>query len=142
MSAACYLRSSSLISISMALASAALSAATWVLAAVGTGPDEVGALASLDAAVENVDLNNPGIKITHVLLTNYLGGSRATKSIRRAVEEAWPKEYLGYISRTIRVTEAKAHCQPISVYDPTCTAAEDYQRVAVRIAEEGLISHG
>lgn len=124
------------------LASAALSAATWVLATVGTGPDEVGALASLDAAVENVDLNNPGIKITHVLLTNYMSGSRATKAIRRAIEEAWPKEYLGYISRTVRVTEAKAHSQPISVYDPNCTAAEDYQRVALQIAEEGLITNG
>ncbi|ORB76447.1 ParA family protein, partial [Mycobacterium timonense] len=102
----------------------------------------VGALASLDAAVENVDLNNPGIKITHVLLTNYMSGSRATKAIRRAIEEAWPKEYLGSISRTVRVTEAKAHSQPISVYDPNCTAAEDYQRVALRIAEEGLITNG
>jgi chromosome partitioning protein len=124
------------------LASAALSAATWVLATVGTGPDEVAALASLDAAVENVALNNPGIKITHVLLTNYMSGSRATKAIRRAVEDAWPKEYLGYISRTVRVTEAKAHGQPISVYDPGCTAAEDYQRVALRMAEEGLITNG
>lgn len=124
------------------LASAALSAATWVLAPVGTGPDEVKGLASLDAAVENVDLNNPGVKITHVLLTNYLSGSRATKKIRRAVEDAWPKEYLGEISRTIRVTEAAAYGQPISVYDPTCTAAQDYRRVAARIAKEGLITHG
>ncbi|AQA06956.1 ParA family protein (plasmid) [Mycobacterium sp. TJFP1] len=124
------------------LAASALSAASWVLATVGTGPDEVAALASLDAAVENVDLNNPGIKITHVLLTNYMSGSRATKSIRRAVEDAWEKEYLGYISRTIRVTEAKAHRQPISVYDPGCTAAEDYRRVAQRIAEEGLMTNG
>jgi chromosome partitioning protein len=124
------------------LASAALSAATWVLATVGTGPDEVGALASLDAAVENVDLNNPGIKITHVLLTNYRSGSRATKAIRLAVDNAWPKEYLGYISHTVRVTEAKAHSQPISVYAPDCTAAEDYMRVAAQIAQEGLISHG
>jgi chromosome partitioning protein len=124
------------------LASAALSAATWVLATVGAGPDEVGALASLDAAVENVDLNNPGIKITHVLLTNYLSGSRATKQIRLAVENAWSKEYLGTISRTVRVTEAKARSQPISVYDPDCTAAQDYQRVAAQIAEEGLISNG
>lgn len=124
------------------LAASALSAATWVLATVGTGPDEVAALASLDAAVENVGLNNPGIKITHVLLTNYMSGSRATKSIRRAVEDAWEKEYLGYISRTVRVTEAKAHSQPISVYDPGCTAAEDYRRVAQRIAEEGLITNG
>ncbi len=124
------------------LAASALSAATWVLATVGTGPDEVAALASLDAAVENVDLNNPGIKITHVLLTNYMSGSRATKSIRRAVEDAWEKEYLGYISRTVRVTEAKAHSKPISVYDPGCTAAEDYRRVAQRIAEEGLMTNG
>ncbi|EHB48744.1 Cobyrinic acid ac-diamide synthase [Mycolicibacterium rhodesiae JS60] len=124
------------------LASAALSAATWVLATVGTGPDEVGALASLDAAVENVDLNNPGIKITHVLLTNYLGTSRATKQIRRMLENDWPKEYLGAISRTVRVTEAKAHGQPISVYDPECTAAEDYRAVAAKVAEEGLMTNG
>jgi chromosome partitioning protein len=75
-------------------------------------------------------------------LTNYRSGSRATKAIRLAVDNAWPKEYLGYISHTVRVTEAKAHSQPISVYAPDCTAAEDYMRVAAQIAQEGLISHG
>jgi len=124
------------------LASAALSAATCVLATVGTGPDEVEALASLEEAVENAGLNNPGVRITHVLLTDYIGNSRATKAIRRAVESDWPKEYLGYISHTVRVTEAKAHQKPLGVYAPDCTAAEDYRRVAARIAEEGLMTRG
>lgn len=124
------------------LTSAALSAATWVLAPIAVGPDEMDGLASLEGAVENCGLNNPGVKINYVLLTRYLGNSRARKAIRRQVETDWPKEYLGEISDTVRVVEAKAHRKPISVHAPSCTAAEDYARVARILAQEGLISYG
>lgn len=119
------------------LTAAALSAATTVLAPVLAGRDEVEALASLEEAVENAGLNNPGIKIRHVLVTNYLA-TKATRAIRRRIEDEWEKEFLGVISRTVKVTEAKAYSQPLGVYDPSCTAAQDYHDVALKLAEEEL----
>ncbi|MFV8160563.1 ParA family protein [Mycobacterium sp. 134] len=120
------------------LTASALSAATSVLATVGSGRDEVEALASLEEAVENVALINKGITITHVLLTNFIGGTKTTKAIRSQLQDEWGDKYLGYISRTVRVTEAKVFSKPISVYDPACTAAEDYRNVARSIADQML----
>lgn len=119
------------------LTAAALSAATTVVAPVLPGTDEVNALASLEEAVEGAGLNNPGIRINHVLLTNYLG-TNATRAIRRRLEDEWDKEFLGVISRTVKVTEAKAYGQPLGVYDPSCTAAQDYHDVALKLAQEEL----
>ncbi|WP_079673529.1 ParA family protein [Mycobacteroides abscessus] len=118
------------------LTSAALSAADCVLAPVKPGRDEVEAVASLEEAVENAGLNNPNLRIGYVLVTDYNSGSRATKKIRRTLEDSWRNEYLGTIAHTVRVVEAKAHSKPIDVYAPGCTAAEDYGRVARRIATD------
>lgn len=119
------------------LAVAGLSAATHVVAAICPGSDEVEALAGLEEAVDNTALNNPGLKINFVLLTAYDGRTLVNKDFRRTVEDAWPEEYLGTISFTCKIKEAKAYSKPIAAYDPSCYAAEDYWHAANVIAKRG-----
>jgi len=115
---------------------AALAAADDVLAPVSPGADELSALRVLGSTVLDVQEGlNPRLEIRHVLATDFDGRSQLARDVRRSLSMDWPTEYLGEISSTVRVREAKARGVPIAVHAPGCTAAEDYQRVAKRIAE-------
>ncbi|WP_245549908.1 ParA family protein [Gordonia effusa] len=106
----------------------ALAAATDVMAVVAPGgPDELKGLTRLAETVyEAQDLLNPSVDIRHVLLANYDGRSALAKDIRRNLQRDWADEYLGEISRTVRVGEAKARQVPVSVHRPDSYAAKDY----------------
>lgn len=115
---------------------AALAAADDVLAPVSPGADELSALRVLGSTVLDVQEGlNPRLDIRHVLATDFDGRSQLARDVRRSLSTDWPTEYLGEISSTVRVREAKARGVPIAVHAPGCTAAEDYRRVAKRIAE-------
>lgn len=117
------------------MTTSALAAATDVLAVVGSnGPDELTALSRLTETVyEAQELLNPGVDVRHVLLANHKGGSALSKGIRLNLVKDWPDEYLGEISRTVRVGEAKDRRVPVAVYAPSSTAAEDYHAAAAQI---------
>lgn len=114
------------------MTTSAFAAATDVLAVVSPGgPDELKGLTALANNVYDAqELLNPQVDIRHVLLANYNGGSALAKGIRLNLERDWPNEYLGEISRTVRVGEAKDKRVPIAVWSPSCTAALDYRAVA------------
>lgn len=115
---------------------AALAAADDVLATVSPGPDEVAALRVLGNTVLDVQESlNPRLDIRHVLTTNFDGRPQLAKDVRRGLAADWPEEYLGEISSTIRVGEAKARQLPVAVHAPECTAAQDYRRVARELGE-------
>jgi len=115
---------------------AALAAADDVLATVSPGPDEVEALRVLGNTVLDVQESlNPRLDIRHVLTTNFDGRPQLAKDVRRGLAADWPQEYLGEISSTIRVGEAKARQLPVAVHAPECTAAQDYRRVARELGE-------
>lgn len=117
------------------MTTSALAAANDVLAVVGAdGPDELRALARLTETVyEAQELLNPDVDIRHVLLANYKGGSSLAKGIRLNLERDWPSEYLGEISRTVRVGEAKDRHVPTAVWSSSATAAQDYHDTAAQI---------
>lgn len=114
------------------MTTSAFAAASDVLAVVSPGgPDELKGLTALANNVYDAqELLNPAVDIRHVLLANYNGGSALAKGIRRNLERDWPDEYLGEISRTVRVGEAKDQKVPIAVWAPSSTAALDYRAVA------------
>jgi chromosome partitioning protein len=115
---------------------AALAAADDVIATVSPGPDELDALRVLDNTVLDVQESlNLRLAIRHVLVTNFDGRSQLAKDVRRSLSSDWPDEYLGEISSTVRVGEAKAFRVPIAVHASGCTAADDYRRVASAIAD-------
>lgn len=115
---------------------AALAAADDVIATVSPGPDELDALRVLDSTVLDVQESlNLRLAIRHVLATNFDGRSQLAKDVRRSLSSDWPDEYLGEISATVRVGEAKAFRLPVAVHAPECTAADDYRRAACTIAD-------
>jgi chromosome partitioning protein len=115
---------------------AALASADDVIATVSPGPDELDALRVLDNTVLDVQESlNPRLAIRHVLTTNYDGRSQLAKDVRRTLSTDWPDEYLGEISATVRVGEAKAFRVPVAVHASSCTAADDYRRTASTIAK-------
>lgn len=115
----------------------ALAAADDVIAVVSPGgPDELKGLTKLAETVyEAQDLLNPNVDIRHVILADYLGGSALAKGIRRNLERDWSEEYVGEISHTVRVGEAKDRRVPVAVHAPQSTAAADYRTAAKKLID-------
>lgn len=114
----------------------ALAAADDVIATVSPGPDELDALRVLGTTVLDVQESlNPRLDIRHVLTTNFDGRPQLAKDVRRSLSTDWPEEYLGEISATVRVGEAKAFRVPVAVHAPDCTATDDYRRAVGKLAE-------
>ena len=121
------------------ITTAAFTAATSILATVLAGPDEINALTTMENTVRDVqDGFNPNVNIDHVLLTRFVSGNKVGKDIRRALERDWPEEYLGEISATVRIPEAKARQLPVRLHDPGATATADYTIAATTLAERML----
>lgn len=113
---------------------AALTAAHSVLATVLTGPDEIEALLELQRSVsETQEGLNPDVSIDYVIATAFDGRNTVAKDVRRSLENDWPNEYLGEVSNTVRVREAKAAQQPVVVFAPKAEVARDYERIAKAI---------
>lgn len=117
------------------LTTSAFAAADDVLAVVSpTGPDEVKALRALGETLLDVqELLNPAVSIRHVVVTAYSGGSNLARGIRQNIERDWGDDYLGSVSATVRVGEAKGAQVPIAAHAPDCTAAEDYRSVSEKL---------
>lgn len=118
------------------LTTAGITAADDVLATVAPGPDELEALVELGKTVMDVQESlNANVDIRFVLTTNYDGRTQTAKDVRRNLARDWPDEYLGEISSTVRVKEAKGMKLPIAKHSPASTAADDYRTAARKIAE-------
>ncbi|NMM90391.1 chromosome partitioning protein [Rhodococcus sp. SRB_17] len=118
------------------LTTAAIAAADSVLATVSPGADELKALVGLGNTVLDVQEGlNPDVNVHFVLVTNFDSRTQLAKDVRKNLKRDWPDEYLGEISQTIRVGEAKAKQVPVSLHAPSSTAAADYKRTARQIAE-------
>lgn len=115
---------------------AALAAADSVLAPVMPGVDEVDGLIGLDEAVQEIRAGlNPRVQIDYVIATNFDGRNQLNRDIRTSLTEDWGPAYLGEVSATVRVREAKNSREPVVVFDPSCTAAADYKRIAGVVKE-------
>lgn len=112
----------------------ALCAADWVLIPVDC--DEWAA-DGLEIVTEQIDsvrqYYNPGLKMLGVLITKY----RPTNYARRVIEtiaKGCPVMQTG-IRFTVKVAEATASHQPLHLYAPGSTAAQDYEELCNEIVE-------
>lgn len=119
----------------------ALCAADWVLIPVDC--DEWAA-DGLEIVTEQIDsvrqYYNPGLKMLGVLITKY----RPTNYARRVIEtiaKGCPVMQTG-IRFTVKVAEATASHQPLHLYAPGSTAAQDYEELCNEIAERVRSGHG
>ncbi|MDQ2853583.1 MAG: AAA family ATPase [Chloroflexota bacterium] len=117
----------------------ALTAADGVLIPIQT---EYYALEGLSQLVNTIRMVreglNPRLEIDGVLLTMYDGRTRLSAQVaaevRRHLEGA---VYQTVVPRSVRLSEAPSHGQPISIYDPSSRGAEAYGRLAAEVTARG-----
>ncbi|UKD50749.1 AAA family ATPase (plasmid) [Amycolatopsis sp. FU40] len=115
----------------------ALCAADVVIAPVKPGIDELEALAKLEGTISRLVENevNESLVLGGVMAVEYSGGSQLHKDVRKKLEKRYGSRYLGEISKTVRVGEAKAAKRPLLFEFPDSTAAEDYRAIGKKLAE-------
>ncbi|WP_329073514.1 ParA family protein [Amycolatopsis sp. NBC_01480] len=113
-----------------------LIAAQVAVAPVKPGPDELEALARLEGTIEKLVANevNEYLVLGGVLAVEYSGSSELHKDIRKRLSRRYGKRYLGEVSKTVRVGEAKARKRPLVIEFPDSTAAQDYMAIGRGIA--------
>lgn len=117
----------------------ALTAADGVLIPIQT---EYYALEGLSQLVNTIRMVreslNPRLEIDGVLLTMYDGRTRLSAQVaaevRRHLEGA---VYDTVVPRSVRLSEAPSHGQPIAIYDPTSRGAKAYGRLAAEVTARG-----
>lgn len=116
---------------------AALAAAHVVVAPVRAGIDELQGLARLTESIALVTANglNDHVSLGAVFIGEFDGRDRVNRDVRNQLRDEFGDRYFGEISRTVRVAEAKARGLPVSVYQPTSTAAADYAALCHQLAE-------
>lgn len=123
------------------LTTAAFAAADSILATVSPGDFELKALFELGNTVEDVKEGlNPDVDIRFVLTTNFDGRNQLAKDVRKNLQRDWPDEYLGEITRSVRVGEAAAENISVAMHSPDNPAATDYKRTAQQIVERMQIN--
>ena len=118
----------------------ALCAADWVLIPVDCDEWAADGLEIVMDQIESIRrYYNPGLQMLGVLITKY----RTTNYARRVVEniaKECPVMQTG-IRFTVKVAEATASHQPLHLYAPGSTAAQDYEELCNEIAERVHSGH-
>ena len=117
----------------------ALTAADGVLIPIQTEYYALEGLSQLVNTIRMVRENlNPRLEIDGVLLTMYDGRTRLSAQVaaevRRHLEGA---VYDTVVPRSVRLSEAPSHGQPIAIYDPSSRGAEAYGRLAAEVTARG-----
>ena len=119
----------------------ALCAADWVLIPVDCDEWAADGLEIVMDQIESIRrYYNPGLQMLGVLITKY----RTTNYARRVVEniaKECPVMQTG-IRFTVKVAEATASHQPLHLYAPGSTAAQDYEELCNEIVERVHGGHG
>lgn len=80
------------------------------------------------------DLNEK-IRIDDIFFTRYSAATKLARATREQVEKEYPEETMKTVIRpTVRVQEAVSYCQSVVDYAPDCSAARDYEALAVEYA--------
>lgn len=119
----------------------ALCAADWVLIPVDCDEWAADGLEIVTEQIESVRrYYNHGLRMLGVLITKY----RPTNYARRVIEtiaKTCPVMQTG-IRFTVKVAEATASHQPLHLYAPASTAAQDYEALCDEIIERVRGGHG
>jgi chromosome partitioning protein len=81
---------------------------------------------------------NPGLRLLGVLLTMYDGRTRLSEEVAVEVRKRFAGEvFETVVPRTVRLSEAPSHGQPIIRYDPASRAAQAYLELAKEVIARG-----
>ena len=82
-------------------------------------------------------LYNPNLQIVGILLTMYNGRLTLTGQVVAELKKYYQdKLFKVPISRTVRISEAPSHGEPIMYYDPSSKGAEAYASLAKEVARK------
>lgn len=114
---------------------AGMAAADTVLVPVLPGALELEAVAQLLGTVDKVaEALAPDLAVGHVLVCGAGTRTRMDRDVVATLRRRFPRETMQtVIGRTVRLAEAYARRQPITVYDPTGKAAEQYRAAAAEL---------
>lgn len=92
------------------------------------------ALEGLSQLLRNVELVssnlNPGLKVTGVVLTMYDGRTKLSKEVAEQVREYFGEvAFNTVIPRSVRLSEAPSHGEPIEAFDPMSRGAIAYRHL-------------
>jgi chromosome partitioning protein len=109
-----------------------LTAADVVIAPVKPGVDELQALGRLEGTIDRLIENevNEDLRLGGVLAVEFDGQSKLHRDTRVLLRERYGDNYLGNISKTVKVGESKGRQVPLVIANPTATAAMDYFSIA------------
>lgn len=92
-------------------------------------------LATIDLVRERL---NPRLALEGVLLTMYDARTNLAAQVAEEVRKHFAQRvYQAVIPRTVRLSEAPSHGQPILRYDPKSRGADGYHRLAQEVIEHG-----
>jgi chromosome partitioning protein len=96
-------------------------------------------LSQLLKTVEMVQAHlNPGLDVSTILITMYVGRTRLAAGVADEVREHFGAQVLRTaVPRSVRVSEAPSYAQTVMTYDPGSPGALSYLEAAREIAERG-----
>jgi chromosome partitioning protein len=115
----------------------ALTAADEVIVPVQSEYLALEGLGSLSSTIELVRTNlNPALRIRGVLLTMYDARTNLSRQVEDEVRRHFSNTFRTVIPRSIRLSEAPSHGEPIQRYDPLSTGAQAYDDVALELLDQ------
>lgn len=114
----------------------ALAAADEVIIPVQTEYLALEGLGHLNATIERVRASlNPRLTIRGVLLTMFDSRTNLARQVEEEVRRHFTNTFHASVPRSVRLSEAPSHGEPIQRYDPSSTGAAAYNAVAAELLE-------
>ena len=81
---------------------------------------------------------NPNLILGGIFFTMYDSRTRLAQDVVRNVQAYFKDAVFNtIIPRNVRLSEAPSHGQPICLYDPACTGALSYEKLAEEVIRRG-----
>lgn len=115
----------------------ALAAADEVIIPVQAEYLALEGLSHLSQTIELVRRNlNPSLQIRGILLTMFDGRTKLARQVEEEVRSHFGNTFRAVIPRSVRLSEAPSHQQPIKSYDPLSAGARAYDAVADELLQQ------
>lgn len=121
-----------------------LTSAQWVLIPIQCEYYALQGLTQLGRTVQLVERHlNPGLRLMGVVLTMFDGRTKLSREVAQRVRERFgARVFQTVIPRSVRLSEAPSHGQPIITYDPGSRGAEAYTQLAKEVMRIGDETQG
>ena len=114
----------------------ALAAADEVIIPVQTEYLALEGLGHLNATIELVRGSlNPRLRIRGVLLTMFDSRTNLARQVEEEVRRHFDATFKAVVPRSVRLSEAPSHGEPIQTYDPSSPGAAAYNAIAAELLE-------